>query len=301
MAQTPPPTITPAPAPAPQRGDRATFSSRVDAFVTWISAVVAQFQAVATNVYSNAVDAFNNATNAAASAATATSSAAAATVTANVSLWVSGAAVAQYASVISPANARTYRRKTATGSGVTDPSLDPTNYEPISVVPYALTLLATLTPTAAANVDFLTTFSGTYDNYLILGDGLLPATLNDFMFWRFANAGVVDTASNYVLAADTAPSSTTSTSGQATGVVEVTGQGVSFVVQINNANDATRGKYLESTAIAQASAGPAAYQSATQRYFYKKAASISGIRFYWSGAANFAATGKIRVYGYANS
>lgn len=62
MAQTPPPTITPAPTPAPQRGDRATFSARVDAFVLWLTAAVAQFAAVASNVYANALDAFASAT-----------------------------------------------------------------------------------------------------------------------------------------------------------------------------------------------------------------------------------------------
>lgn len=51
---TPPPVITPVPTPAPQRGDRATFSDRVDAFVSWLEIAGAEFQAVADNVYSNA-------------------------------------------------------------------------------------------------------------------------------------------------------------------------------------------------------------------------------------------------------
>jgi hypothetical protein len=68
MAQTPPPAIDPAPAPAPQRGDRATFSDRVDAFVTWLITAVTQFYALGVNVYNNAVDAFNSATTAKAQA-----------------------------------------------------------------------------------------------------------------------------------------------------------------------------------------------------------------------------------------
>lgn len=78
MARTPPPNITPAPLPAPQRGDRATFSSRVDAFVLWLTNAVAQFAAVATNVYNNAVDAFQSATAAGNSASAAALSAASA-------------------------------------------------------------------------------------------------------------------------------------------------------------------------------------------------------------------------------
>lgn len=53
MPVTPPP-ITPVPMPVPQRGDRATFSDRVDAFVTWLENAPLEFEAVAQNVYDNA-------------------------------------------------------------------------------------------------------------------------------------------------------------------------------------------------------------------------------------------------------
>ena len=46
--------------------------------------------------------------------------------------WVSGMTVNQWQDVISPADGETYRRKTATGSGTTDPSDDRTNYRPVS-------------------------------------------------------------------------------------------------------------------------------------------------------------------------
>ena len=46
--------------------------------------------------------------------------------------WVSGMTVEQWQDVISPADGETYRRKTATGSGTTDPSDDRTNYRPVS-------------------------------------------------------------------------------------------------------------------------------------------------------------------------
>ena len=46
--------------------------------------------------------------------------------------WVSGMTVAQWQDVISPADGETYRRKTATGNGTTDPSDDRTNYRPVS-------------------------------------------------------------------------------------------------------------------------------------------------------------------------
>lgn len=140
---TTPPGYTPPPANLPQRGDRATFSARVDAWVTWFSTVIlTQLAAMIANAYANAVDAFNSAAAAAGSAAASltsannsAASATAATVTANAVPWVSGATYQLNASVISQIDFATYRRKTAAGGGTTDPSLDPTNYVLISVGP----------------------------------------------------------------------------------------------------------------------------------------------------------------------
>ena len=65
MSATPPPGYTPPPADLPQRGDRATFSNRVDAWVTWFSTVIlTQLAAMVANAYANALDAFASATSA---------------------------------------------------------------------------------------------------------------------------------------------------------------------------------------------------------------------------------------------
>jgi hypothetical protein len=129
MAQTTPPTITPAPQP-PQRNNRATFGNLLDAFLLWLFSVVAQFQALATNVYNNAVDAFSSAEKAHDDAEIAASAAQAAISAANITRWVSGTTYQQDACVISPADNSTYRRKTATGVSTVDPSADPTNWAP---------------------------------------------------------------------------------------------------------------------------------------------------------------------------
>jgi hypothetical protein len=65
MAVQNPPPIDPVPTPPIQRGDRATFSSRVDAFIMWLVTAVAQFRAVALNVSANATDAATSASAAA--------------------------------------------------------------------------------------------------------------------------------------------------------------------------------------------------------------------------------------------
>lgn len=303
MAQTTPPTITASPT-GPQRGVKATFGGLVDAFLTWLVAAPSLFGAVATNVYNNAVDCYNNAVAAAASAlaasTSATSAAASATAaagSANAPLWVSGATVTQYSTVLSPAdNLRAYRRITATGSGTTDPKNDLTNYA--IAVPAALTLLATITPTAAANVDFLSTFSSTFDNIVVIGNGLKPSA-TDQLLMRVANAGTVDAGSNYAIAPIGSGSSSTQTSSAMSGNVYSSGKGCSFRVEILNANDATNGKLILVHGASQESSVPG-WSGVNAAALYVGIA-LSGVRFFWSGGANFAAQGKIRVYGYNNS
>lgn len=75
MPVTPPPPITPVPTPVIQRGDRATFSDRVDEFVTWLEDAPPEFSAVADNVEANATDAATSASSASVSASGASTSA----------------------------------------------------------------------------------------------------------------------------------------------------------------------------------------------------------------------------------
>jgi hypothetical protein len=135
-------TISTLPTPSPNRSQtQEVFSPAMDAtlgalptLVSEINTTVGDINTAASTVATQTGIATSQANAAAASAATASSFASAASLAANAVLWVSGATVAQYAVVISPANYQNYRRKTATGSGTTDPSLDSTNYERISAV-----------------------------------------------------------------------------------------------------------------------------------------------------------------------
>lgn len=110
-----PPAVTPPPALTPQRGDRTTFSARMDAFITWFVAVIVQLVALVTNCYNNAVIAYDSAVASAASAANAAASA-------NVTVWVSGTVYSAGDCRWSPIDFLTYRRKT-NGAGAIDPSL----------------------------------------------------------------------------------------------------------------------------------------------------------------------------------
>lgn len=131
MSATLPPTITPTPTPAPQRGDRATFADRFDAFITWITTAVTQFGAVATNVYNNALDAFTSSTSAASSASAAAAASESASQIAGATEWVSGTTYAKGVCVWSPIDLVTYRRAVA-GAGTLDPSADPANWTALS-------------------------------------------------------------------------------------------------------------------------------------------------------------------------
>ena len=133
-----PPSTTPPPADLPLRGDRTTFSIRVDSYVTWFSTCWAEIIALVTNCYNNAVEAYNNAAAALASANAASASAATAAATANAAMWISGHAYAQGECAISAVDFETYRRKTE-GSGVIDPSSDSANW--VSIVKSAVAKL----------------------------------------------------------------------------------------------------------------------------------------------------------------
>jgi len=164
-----------------------------------------------------------------------------------------------------------------------------------------LTLLATLTPTAAAAVNSLNSFSSTYDNYLILGDGILPAA-DDTLWLRLATGGALDSGSNYsALGADAASVTTTDTKVAInTAVTTTAGKGSSFIVNICNANDATNLKMVSRTTVTQSAATPA-WTASTRTFAYFAANTVSGIGFLWGSGSNFSATGKIRIYGYQNS
>jgi len=117
MPLTIPPALTPAPTPAPQRGDSTTFSTRVDALMTWLANAATQFSDLATNVYDNAVIAGTSAATAEAAA--------------TLTKWISGTAYIEGNVVWSPINFLAYRCK-VTGTYTTDPSADATNWAAIS-------------------------------------------------------------------------------------------------------------------------------------------------------------------------
>lgn len=167
-----------------------------------------------------------------------------------------------------------------------------------------LTLLATISPTVAANVDFLSTFSSTYDNYLIIGSGVTFST-DDGLALRLAVAGAADTGSNYVAVpgGNNINSSVTSTYLQLPGAASVrsAGKGCNFQISILNANDTGRFKCVDYRFIWNDNGGTTSYIYNTELAAYIGANAVTGLRLYGVLGGNFAATGKVRVYGYNNT
>jgi len=171
-----------------------------------------------------------------------------------------------------------------------------------TAVKTGIVLLAILTPTAAANIDFLTTFTSSYDNYLVIGEGITAPSFGNLLC-RLATAGSADAGSSYVQAdfQGAATSTTTSTSFNIATGQRDSGSGVSFVMNINNCNDATNTKSVILDSVGNGSAGSTTYTFVGYRCAYTPQNTVSGLRIYLSTGGNFAATGKVRVYGYNNS
>lgn len=157
--------------------------------------------------------------------------------------------------------------------------------------------LAVITPTAVAAIDLPSVFSAAYDYYAVEVEGIAPATLGQSLMIRLANGGAVDTGSNYVTAPVGSSSSTTATSITTQGVGPAGGS-ISGSLQVRNCNDAANLKAVRFSGVS-APAGAGAYGSFDTQYAYIGGA-VSGLRLYWSGGSNFAAQGKIRVYGFRN-
>lgn len=233
--------------------------------------------------------------------------------------WVSGTTYAIGDARYSTANFQAYRRKTA-GAGTTDPSADPTNWAQLDTLPSktgnalkklrvnagetgtewaidenSMVLLATLTPTAAANLDALSVFTSTYDNYVIIGNDVRTDTNAAYLCMRLANAGAADATTAYGMGDTTAITQSffNLVNNQWGGA-----PGANFIARISNANS-TGLKSITTEYSAACSATPT-YTNNVQRGFYTRALAASGVRFFFTGG-NFQAAGSIRIFGIKNT
>lgn len=163
-------------------------------------------------------------------------------------------------------------------------------------------LLATLTPTASAAVNASTTFDSTYDAYMIVAEGIAPSA-DDTLQFRFAVAGSLDSGSNYYNTASNSntPALLTATAGAVLAAQTGTaGKGASFVMYVQNTNDATNIKSARVIGITENTVANN-FAVNSQGTAYVVANAITGIGFLWSSGSNFKAQGKVRIYGLSNT
>ena len=165
----------------------------------------------------------------------------------------------------------------------------------------AMVLVATLTPTAAANVDFLSTFTSTYDNYMVVFDRLLPASTGA-LYLRMAVAGAADSSSNYYINTFNNTSTTTAVAqaNVTNASVYQSGQGQNGVMWICNVNNAAGHKSMLAISSGQDSATPS-FAMGGMGAVFTVASVVTGFRLFWSSGGNFQAVGNVLVYGIKNT
>ena len=190
---------------------------------------------------------------------------------------------------------------TLVGSGgVTITTNAATDTITFNVPAVATQLLATITPTASANADALTVFTSSFNNYIIEIEGVRnnAGAGTDQLRYRLANAGVVDTASNYVDMAVSGTSGVTNAQQNISGNILGSGRGVSGEVRLQNMNATTTAKSGQYFTTGEG--GGAIYTATGGASIYISSSAVSGIRFFWGAGANFLAGGTIRIYGLTN-
>jgi len=313
------------PAPDPATDDAPTFSSKASAMVLAQKAMVPEMNTYATQA--NALAAGVDAAAAAADADAATASAAASTAvnapgsgaTSTASLTVGTGSktltiqtgklfgVGQFVTIANGVNVMAgsitaYNSGTGTltvdvthtkGSGTfaswtVGLSGAPANQSRVPVTP-------PFSVTAVAAIDFLTIFSAnpSFDDFEIVVEGINTTSSSTALSLRFANAGAVDSASNYYNVVNSTSSTAVNKLG-VSGNYATVGVGGNVQLTVFNAQAAAALKNVFGPGAAQSAAGT--YQGSTYGGVYIGAA-CSGFRLLWDDGSNFKAQGTIRVYG----
>lgn len=156
------------------------------------------------------------------------------------------------------------------------------------------------TPTAAANIDFLTAFSAAYDDYKIVFEGINPGSnVNDTINMRLAVAGSADTGSNYLFVNANNSSSTAATSWVLNGGFSVSGnRGANFEIIVTNVNTTSATQMKGGVILGSDLTGsPLAVSAQIKGAAYINTAAVTGFRLFLSGGTSFAAQGIVKVYG----
>lgn len=194
---------------------------------------------------------------------------------------------------------------TSAGSGL------PSWTTPASPPASALTLLSTVTASNSSTVNVETTFSSTYDAYLLVVSNIVVSDDNAHLLGRFKLSGAYVTTSTYYgklmnLVSTTGSFNADNTNAASsfyfgTGLGADTSDIAGFNINIFNPSSTTKQKRVVFTGVASASTGVGANQTTT--FFGSGSNSgtgaMTGLRFFMS--AGTIVSGTFRLYGIANS
>lgn len=170
----------------------------------------------------------------------------------------------------------------------------------------ALTLLSTVTASSSATVDIETTFSSTYDAYIIVVSGMTPSTSGVNLLSRFKVAGSYVTSATYDNHIDTSSvtdganlySSTINTSDLriASGLENVSTDSFDFTLHIHTPSSTAFYKKIYWLGASNSGVDLRRHDGIGM---LENAGAVTGVRFLAS-SGNIA-TGKFRLYGISNS
>jgi hypothetical protein len=169
----------------------------------------------------------------------------------------------------------------------------------------AMILLADTAPTAAANVDFLNTFTADYDTYFITLQSIMPASSGRTLNMRVAVGGSAQSSANTYRSATPSIANLTFNATSAnllmgSGTLDSTGNGFTGYIRLHNANG-SGWKTGEIFALYQTPSDTTILSYAGM-WVYSGSSALSGVTFFLdNGGGNFAAQGRIRVYGIKNT
>lgn len=165
----------------------------------------------------------------------------------------------------------------------------------------AMALIATVTPTATTYVNFLTTFTASYNTYLIVGENLRPA-LASYIAIQFASGGTAITSGYGALIgasvnAGGAGSAFSDDRGHVSRITTSATGSANFYCWITGINTTNLKSGISYSSVIDGTPNFNGYASA----FGVTSGTIGGFRLFWNDAGNWVAQGKVYVYGVANA
>jgi hypothetical protein len=171
----------------------------------------------------------------------------------------------------------------------------------------ALVFLSTVTASASSTVDIETTFSSTYQNYLIIASGITVSDDNVSFNMRMKIGGTYKTDAFYAGHFDNSTSGFSGYSGAISnasaqlqpfdGMGNAAGKNLNFSMNVYNASSTSLYKHMSMTGSIDKQNGLNAVVFGTGCYNNSTAA-LTGVRFYTSAGT---ISGTFRLYGIANS